>query len=300
MDLIQIRHFLAVASHGSLSRAADALNMSQPGLTKSIRGLEGRLGVPLFARKARGVELTAFGEALLDHARAVDMQLRDARAEIKAMASGEAGLVVIGAGPAWLTRHLPRAVLNLVTKRPGLRFRIVGGFNGALMPALMDGKLDMIVAALPDGDPLPGLAHVPLTRDLMTIVAGAGHPLRNRKGLRLVDLAPWPWILPTSNVLSRNRLSALFLARGLTPPVPTIEYDSLSYLLASLRESEMLTFANRQLLSLPEARDLATLEVEGGSMERQAGIIHRKGEPSRACRAMIEELRLLVAEEPIN
>ncbi len=279
MDLVQIRHFLAVAHHGSLSRAADALNISQPGLTKSIRGLEGRLGVPLFVRRARGVDLTAYGEALLDHARAVDMQLRDARAEIQAMANGGAGLVVIGAGPSWLTRHLPRAVLNLVDKRPGLRFKIVGGFNGALMPALVNGSLDMIVAALPDGPPLPGLAHVPLTRDEMTIVVSNRHPLLQRSGLQLADLAGWRWILPEPNVLSRSRLAALFLARGLAPPEPTIEYDSLSFLLSTLRDGDLLTFANRQLLALPEAFGLATLEVKGGSMERHAGIIHRRANP---------------------
>jgi len=100
MDLRQLEYFLRVAQRRNISIAAAELNITQPSLTKSIKLLEKNLGVRLFDRLARGVELTDYGQTLLRHAEAVHVQIGDAGQEIAALRSGTFGAVAIGAGPA--------------------------------------------------------------------------------------------------------------------------------------------------------------------------------------------------------
>ena len=109
MDLRQLEYFLKVAQRQNISTAAAELNITQPSLTKSIKLLEKQLGVQLFDRLARGVELTTTATTLLRHAEAVHVQINDAGDEVAALRSGTFGVVSVGAGPTWLRRHLPVA-----------------------------------------------------------------------------------------------------------------------------------------------------------------------------------------------
>ena len=161
MDLSQVRYFNAVARHGSFSAAAKALGITQPGLTKAVRRLEVSLDCALFIRLPRGVALTQQGEALLRYASLLDVQLQDARKEVRALADGAVGELRIGAGPSWLSRALPRIVAELTAEYPQLSFHVVGGYNSTLIESLSNGDLDLVVSALPDHIPA-GLQAIPL------------------------------------------------------------------------------------------------------------------------------------------
>src|SRR5688572_18909617 len=95
-ELWQLRYFIAVAERLHFGRAAQALHISQPPLSRAIRALEERLGVSLLARNRRRVELTAEGSRLLDEARRMIGQLERSVLELRGMASGEAGRLRIG------------------------------------------------------------------------------------------------------------------------------------------------------------------------------------------------------------
>src|SRR3979490_1222197 len=95
-DFRQLRYFVAVAERLHFGRAAEALHISQPPLSRAIRALEERLGVTLFARSRRRVELTPEGAALLEEARRVSSPLERTVLELRGMASGEQGRLRIG------------------------------------------------------------------------------------------------------------------------------------------------------------------------------------------------------------
>jgi DNA-binding transcriptional LysR family regulator len=299
MELAQIRYFNAVARHGSFSAAARALGVTQPGLTKAVRRLEASLHCALFARLPRGVALTEQGQALLRHASQLEVQLQDARDEVRGMARGAAGVLRIGAGPSWLSRALPRIVAELAMRYPGLSFQVKGGFDRRLIESLQAGDLDLIVSALPDRRP-DGLLAVPLTTDTISVVARQRHPLRAKRRPQPSSALAYPWVLPGRDVLLRLRLEALFRVAGLEPPTPKIESDSISFIGAVLGNSDMLSFATSQVLRT-EMGGVGSLPIPGLTMTRSAGILYRSSAGiTPAMRALIEAIKRLSQEFGAN
>jgi DNA-binding transcriptional LysR family regulator len=289
VDLAQLRYFNAVAGHGSFSAAARALGITQPGLTKAVRRLEASLECHLFERQPRGVALTAQGQALLRHAGQLSVQLRDAREEVRAVARGAVGELRIGAGPSWLTRALPRIVAQLAGEHPGLSFRVVSGFNGPLMQALRGGDLDLVVSALPDRSPA-GLQAIPLTRDTLSVIARRAHPLHARRRPAPSSTLAFPWVLPGRDVLSRLRLEALFRLAGLEPPTPAVESDSIPFIAAVVRDSDMLSFATSQVIR-SDMDGIAPLMIPRLSTTRVAGVLLRSSTGlTPATRALVEAI----------
>ena len=295
MDLAQILYFNAVARHGSFSAAARALGITQPGLTKAVRRLETSLDCRLFVRMPRGIALTQQGQSFLRHARLLDIQLQDAREEVRALDRGAVGEFRIGAGPSWLSRALPCIVCDMAMRYPKLRFRVVGGFNASLTEALRNGELDLVVSALPDGR-AAGLRAIPLTTDTISVVARRDHPLRAKRSLRPNGTLAYLWALPGRDVLSRQRLEALFRVAGLEPPTATIESDSISFIAAVLRGSDMLSFATSQILH-NEMHDIEPLPIPGLTMTRSAGILLRSSAGiTPATQALIESTKRLALD----
>ena len=299
MDLSQIRYFNAVARHGSFSAAARALGMTQPGLTKAVRRLETSLECTLFSRLPRGVALTEQGQALLRHAGLLDVHLQDARDEVRALARGAVGVLRIGAGPSWLSRALPQIVAELATQYPGLSFQVEGGFNRSLMEAVRAGNLDLVVSALPDRSPA-GLQAIPLTSDTISVVARERHALRAKRRPQPSSTLAYPWVLPGRDVLLRLRLEALFRVAGLDPPDAKIESNSISFIAAVLRNSDMLSFATSDVLR-SEMGGVAPLPIPGLTMTRSAGILYRSSAGiTPAMRALIEAIKRLAHVLGVN
>jgi DNA-binding transcriptional LysR family regulator len=299
MELAQVRYFHAVARHGSFSAAARALGMTQPGLTKAVRRLEASLDCALFIRLPRGVALTEQGQALLRHAGLLEVQLLDARGEVRALGRGAVGVLRIGAGPSWLSRALPRIVAELSARYPGLSFQVEAGFNRSLTEALRAGDLDFVVSALPDRSPV-GLQAISLTTDTISVVAGQHHPLRKRRRPQPLSTLAYSWVLPGRDVLLRLRLEALFRVAGLEPPAAKIESDSISFIGAVLRNSDMLSFATSQVLR-SEMGGVAPLFIPVLAMTRSAGILYRSSAGvTPAMRALIEAIKRLAKELGVN
>lgn len=106
-DLRQFRHFVALAEHGHYARAAEAVNLSQPALSRSIQALEGQLGCTLVERGSRGVALTAHGRLVLEHARRLLAGHRALHNAVSQLANLDSGELRLGGGPFPAARLLP-------------------------------------------------------------------------------------------------------------------------------------------------------------------------------------------------
>jgi len=231
-----LRHFLAVVADGSISGAAARLAVSQPALTKSVRKLETRFGVPLFERMPRGMALTAFGECLLPHARRIEAECRFAETEMQALRGGRAGRLRLGAGLFFGTALLPRAIARLRGEFPDLPVELDVGINELTHPRLFDGELDVVFCRLPDAGALPSSI---LRREFFQIdariVAGEGHPLLAKPRVAARDLRAYPWVIYQQD---REMIAHVFAAvreAGTEPLRVGTEVKSLFALIQLLR-----------------------------------------------------------------
>jgi DNA-binding transcriptional LysR family regulator len=275
MELTQLRQFLAVAERGSFSQAARALNISQPGLTRSVKRLEGELGAQLFSRRPRGVELTHAGVALQRHAGAVQIQLEDATREVSALAHRREALVRIGVGPSWLHHLLPAVVAGAVARNPALRIQVSTGQADRLFAALREGQLDVVLGAMPEGPASIGLTFTELTRDDVWIVARRRHRLASRKSVTLEELVKERWVLAGPEMFLRRRLDSLLASQGLALPDPVIEADSTPFILSVVKTSDLLGIATADMLRGAAGRGVVRLNVHHARMSRPTGIARR-------------------------
>jgi DNA-binding transcriptional LysR family regulator len=125
MDLRHLRNMLAVMEEGSLGKAAERLNISQPALTKSIQRLEEQLGVRLFERKSRGMEATSYADSLRAYAQSACVGMTEAVKQINALRSGTEGVVTVAGPPLIASELLPDVLVRLSAERPNLQLRVV-------------------------------------------------------------------------------------------------------------------------------------------------------------------------------
>lgn len=301
MDLRQLEYFRRVAQRRNISLAAAELNITQPSLTKSIKLLEKELGVRLFDRLARGVELTDYGQAFLRHAEAIGVQIADAASEIAALRSGDFGTVSVGAGPAWLRRHLPLAIARTVARHPGVRIRVGGGFDEELFRGLRRGEFDLVVAELPQAEDRRGLEARPLASDDLGVCCRSGHPLARRRRIAPGDLLDFPWVLLPRTTRAQRRLTALFAAQDLSPPHNVVETNSHAFLLNMLRSSDALTFTTSRTVDLEEGAGLVMLNAPTLTVRREAGVVLRRGGfLSPAALRLIDHLVDICRADPRN
>ena len=297
MDYRQLQLFLATAERLNLSHAAEAMNITQPGLSKSMHRLQKELGTKLYHRRGRGIELTESGRALLRHVKLIETQLSDARSEVMGIAGGKLGHARIGAGPSWLSRHLPESIARVMQQNPNLRFTVDTGFPDRLIGRLRMGELDVVVGALPDNRIDPDLRFMRLSSDVIRAVGRREHPLARKRDRSLVDYAAQRWILPGRQELVRQRLQRVFMLANLAEPLPAVETDSLSLMLATLRMTDCLALTTTQILSQAEAQGIVALDHEHLQFTREAGIVSRRhADLSPAVKLMIAQVRKIAAK----
>ena len=220
MRLTQIRDFLAVVECGGIRAAARKLGVSQPTITKSVRGLEAELHVQLFGRNARGIVPTASGRAFFARARVAHSELRKAEEEAAEVGGSSAGSVAFGVGPAFAALIVPQAVVRFRQQFPRARLRIVEGLARNLLPSVRDETLDFAMGLKTIAALDPALRFRPLYRNELFVAARKDHPLRHARSL--AELAgSRRTTVTTANASSRaarraatSRSSGASLARG--------------------------------------------------------------------------------------
>jgi LysR family transcriptional regulator, regulator for genes of the gallate degradation pathway len=300
MDLRSAEQFIAVVEEGSFRAAAVRLGITQPALTKIVRRLEDELGARLLDRFAHGARSTPAGEAFLRHARALKAIWAEAQGEVQALGAGLAGRLRIGAGPAWHRTILPLAVQAFHRTHPNVRLVLDFGSDRTLKALLRDGRIDAVLAALPEGSEEPDLAVWPLVRDAYRVFAGPAHPLLGRQAVPLADLLGYPWVISGPGTLIHERLRALFVAQGLPAPEPMVETDIFDLKLGLMLRGPYLTCNVGEPVDALEPSRIRPLDLAVPIGSRAAGVITWRGSaPNAAIRAFIDTLSEVCAAPPI-
>jgi DNA-binding transcriptional LysR family regulator len=176
-DLRLIRLALALGAHGSFARAADALDLSQPSVSRGIAELERSLGVRLFDRTPKRVVPTAFGRLLLERGPALLNSASDLRSEIRLLAGLDHGTLTVGAGPFPGESTVPQALAELVRTHPGLQVRLSLMDPQQVAQEVLAGRIEVGVADVRGLEHEPRLAVEPLPALRTYLACRPGHPL---------------------------------------------------------------------------------------------------------------------------
>ncbi|NIA00854.1 LysR substrate-binding domain-containing protein [Massilia sp. CCM 8734] len=277
---LKTRHLVLLVElgrHGSIMHAAQAANLTQPAASKLLGELEHALGVQLFERLPRGVAPTWYGQVLIRRAGAALAEMDAAHQEVMELLSGLRGRVDVGTVLTPSTRMVPEAVNLLKARHARVHVSISVDTSKILVQRLRAGELDLVVGRILDTGAAAELHFEPVTDEPHSLIARAGHPLAGRTGLTLDELARQGWILPPNGSILRDRLTALFLARGLEPPAETVETLALPVIAHLLTGSDMVVALPLELVQPYLQTGLLTvLPFDLGIRMDMYGIITRR------------------------
>jgi DNA-binding transcriptional LysR family regulator len=273
-DLRDLRYFQCIAEVGHLGRAAERLGRSQPALTKCIRRLENQLDAPLFERKGRGLKLTPVGETLLIQARRLRGAADNSLREIQEFARGSAGRVRLGCGPITADTLLPSICDLILTKGAGITLELTIGMNYDLREKIRRGDIDVIVGLVTEHDSNEQFLAKPMMDDVVVVAADESHTIFHNPNPRLEDLLEFSWVLPITQVASRQWLDVVFASRGLPRPSARIEANSIPMLPGAREGKELLYFVSRHTIARRAAEGLKEVRLEATTLRRQLGLIY--------------------------
>ena len=276
MELRDIEYFGVIAEHGNMRRAAEALGLTPPALSKSLRRLESSMEAKLVERTGKGVRLTSIGAALATQARRMRLTLDDITREVSDMNSGRTGHLRIGAGPADC-EYLPQACARLMSESPRLTIDITISDNDELIPLIREGELDLGLNYVPPV-PYEGIEQVPVTDDEYVAYASADHPLAKKRKLSLSDLVGEVWTSSTANYRPKQLLKQAFVDRELPEPRFAMQTRSTRLRIQFIARSRLLGFGPKRTLEMAaKSFGLRILPVKELTWPRPVGVMYRKG-----------------------
>lgn len=212
MNLHHLRVFAAVAEAGSFTRAAAALRLSQPAVSKSVRELEREVGMPLLDRVGRGARPTEGGAALLARARELFGVERVAAEELARLRGLERGTLRVGASTTIATYFLPQLLTRFHAAHPGVTLRVASANTRDIARRLLERRLDV---ALVEGP----VAHERIVvrrwrDDELVVIAPPAHALVARRRVRAADLAPYEFLVREPGSGTREVAARALAAAG--------------------------------------------------------------------------------------
>lgn len=240
---IKFRHlecFLEVARQRSVGRAADALSLSQPAVSKKLKELEEMLGVRLMSRSKNGVTLTQFGEMFLKYAGASVNALREGTESIsQAQAQGRTRLA-IGILPTVAASVLPMAVERFRKLGLDVTLKLVSAPNNFLLGQLRVGDLDLVVGRLAEPAHMSGLSFQHLYSENIVFAVRAGHPLLSKDVVQFKDIRDYTVLFPVEGSIIARAAEAVLLAEGVGELPNVIEVISGAFGKEYVRQTDAI------------------------------------------------------------
>lgn len=214
MTLDQLRIFIAVAERGHMTRAAEALGMSQSAASAAIAAMESRYHTKLFNRVGRGIELTETGRLFLREARAVLDRASIARSILLDLAGQTTGTVAIAASQTIATYWLPRRLAAFHAANPGVRLNVVIRNTREVESAVVEGEVNVGLVEGPTQH--PALIRQHIDQDNLVLVVASNQPPLPLNVAGRLDLRAITWVIREAGSGTRRGLEDLAFGEGLT------------------------------------------------------------------------------------
>ncbi len=285
MELTPLRQYISICEHGHMTRAAEALGVTQPALSAMLKKLEAEVGADLLHRTGRGVTPTDAGEVFLTHAREAVQRADAGVGAVRELVGLERGSIRVGAGATAVNYILPRVISKVRREHPGIRFQIREAGSSAVAGAVLAGEQDMGIVTLPVALPGSGeLMTVGEIRDELRLIVPPGGRLEGRRGFRWKDLAGEPVVAFEAGSAVRSLIDAAAGANGVSLDV-VMELRSIESIVQMVEAEVGVGFVSRFALDAePSAgKGLTCLD---GKLTRTLAVVRRRDRvPSHAAAA---------------
>ena len=292
LQLAHLRTLEAVARHGSFSRAAGELRLTQPAVSMQIRRLEHQLGLPLLERVGKRAFPTPAGDVLIAHAARARRELECAVERLQELRGIVAGRVRLGTSASISTYLLPSALRRFRTRYPRTELIVVTGNAPDITRAITENVLDLGLVSLPVRD--RELSVSPFHRDELVAVAPPLRQWRGRRRIKATELASEPLILSDQGSTVRRVIDGWFARAGLTPG-PPMEVGNTEASKKLVEAGLGLSVASWfSVKAEARARKLAAIPLDP-PLYREIGLVRRRDKPMTPSLAaflgVLEELK---------
>ncbi|MFL6606840.1 MAG: LysR family transcriptional regulator [Pseudomonas sp.] len=273
-DLADLRGFLAVADLGSFSAAAQALHLSQSALSRRVDKLELALGVQLFERTTRRVELSTIGRGFLPRARNVLNEVENALIGFHDLAYRLSGEVTIACVPSAVAYFLPDVIRQYHAKYPGIRLRVIDESSSAILTVVARGEADFGLTYIGTQD--ADVVFQPLLEESFVVALQVGHPLTERESLTWDDLTTVDYISLAQGSGNRFLIDQALANRDIRPR----SFCEVKHVpaLVSLVEAGLGVGVVPKLAMPAEGHaTLVTRPLTNPAISRTLGLISRRG-----------------------
>ncbi len=289
-----MRHVLALAEHGSFARAAVALHLSQPALSRSMQSLEQQVGAALFLRSANGVAPTDIGRVLAQRARQVVQMAEDLDREVLSSRTLQAGQLCVGAGPYPTETIVTTALARFISTYPLIGVRVQTRDWDELLSRLRARELDVFVAEtstlMQEGD----LVVEPMSEHALYFVARHGHPLAGRDNVTAAQTYAYPFVSPSR--MPPRLLAPMLAARrkavgreSAAHAFPSVEWNVLPSVKRIVQGSDAITALTMSCM-VAELKD-KRLALIGSKpwLSTRYGVVSLKGHPMSSAAARFRD-----------
>ncbi len=230
MSILKYMAFLQTVEYGSFTRAAEALNYSQSGVSRMIHDLEQEWNVSLLERSRAGVRLTSDGMKLLPYVKGICAEYQKLQLQVDGLNGLQSGLIRIGTFSSVATHWLPNIIKEFQKDYPNIDYELLLGDYTEIEAWILEGRVDCGFLRLPT---CPELETLFLERDRLLAILPEGHPLANYDKIPLPALCSYPFLLLEKG--AKAEISEIFERHGLTPQTQFTTWDD--YAVMSMVES---------------------------------------------------------------
>ncbi|MGH8380546.1 pca operon transcription factor PcaQ [Pseudomonas sp.] len=270
---IKFRHllcFLEIARQGSFAKAADAVAISQPAISKTLKELEDLLQTRLFERSKQGVELTAAGVRFMGYAGPCVQALREGVSTLRGEEHAPPQ-VRIGVLSTVESLLMPEVLCRLHQRHDALVVSVATGPSAHLLAQLHVGELDLVIGRMTDSPQIQGLLFEHLYSESMSLVVRPGHPLLARQPVERSEVGRYPLVLPLAGTTIRKHADSLFVQCAIEPPAQRLETLSPALSRRYVQSSDAVWVAPRDAVRIDLRRgELCELDLgvqePGGSV----------------------------------
>ncbi|MAV24678.1 MAG: hypothetical protein CMQ05_00985 [Gammaproteobacteria bacterium] len=215
VDLKRMRYIVEVAKAEAITTAAEILAISQPALTRNIAEVESELGVQLFHRMPRGIQLTDEGTRFVSRAKQILGDVDNLLTEMQEESDLLTGRLKIGFVPSGYAHHVRDALTHMVDQYPGISIETVSGNLQTICPRLLHGELNLVVGSNRYLERWRELQITRVKRMHFACMCRAGHPLAGKNNIQELDVLSYPAILTPTIETTASDLAQRYIANKL-------------------------------------------------------------------------------------